>query len=420
MFFPRRLMPLTPKKNAPDSSEGTVDANDFNRIDEETRAIQANLGGAVLPPGPVYEAQVDPNSASNADEGMLLNTDSAGNVLSLIARLIDKANNFASRGILVSSGYANSGQRIIFPEEARATFLTYLPLKSDSTITVSSTDGFPDSGIISILNDATPAFLNGAAIAEYKAGGATNVEWIRYSSKSSTQFMGCQRGYHGTTVGPHQGYFGTLDQSSDVSRNLGDHCVPLPDEVVYCSRRYPAWRSKRSYFYPALNIKGSLVEMTRRFRLLAGKMTLSAQFLGAAQLALVKTQATTLGILQTRTDGSLFLQSATPAYAAVQQLSWSEASAIMTALLAAGYASMVSGENDLVVPQLAIPVFAGKMGVQNYVAGSAIMSQNSVMVVQTADARLYLASLPTMTLAEGVAGYETMFVASPATQEESA
>ena len=49
-----------------------------------------------------------------------------------------------------------------------------------------------------------------------------------------------------------------------------------------------------------------------------------------------------------------------------------------------------------------------------------LVKQNSVMVVQTADARLYLATLPTMTLAEGVAGYETMFVASPATQEESA
>jgi hypothetical protein len=175
-FFPEDLMPLTPKEDAPGTTppDNPVRAEDYNRHDEEIRAIQEFL--------------------LERDEGTLNER---------VLDLVDTANAIlrgdASRTL---SGYALSGMRPRFPR-AKFSFLKSSLAKSDTTIVVDSTEGFPDEGLLTILNDVNPEGVDEGI--EETPIGLSNIEWIRYAGKTSDSFLNCERGYLTTSIGSHAG-----------------------------------------------------------------------------------------------------------------------------------------------------------------------------------------------------------------------
>jgi len=181
-------MPTIAKKDA--SNVGSITAEDYKILSDEIIAIETFLG-------------TNSKKASDTDTTNILNNvlDSS-NIIPVTNMLVDQINTFTTSGISTSSGSVHSGQRIIFPETSSATFLTKAPEPKDKAIKVSSTIGFPDSGIITILND----FDTNQQI--------TPIEWIKYSGKTSTEFLNCERGYLGTTIGSHNGAISTNAQVS--------------------------------------------------------------------------------------------------------------------------------------------------------------------------------------------------------------
>lgn len=176
-FFPDELMPLTPKEDAPGTipPANPIGAADYNRHDEELRAIQEFL--------------------LEKDEGALRER-----VLALANTANSILRGGASRTL---SGYALSGTRPRF-SNTKFSFLKGALGQSDTTVVVDSTDGFPDEGLLTVLNDVNP---EGVAenIGLVTPEGLTTVEWIRYSGKTSDSFLNCERGYLDTSVGTHAG-----------------------------------------------------------------------------------------------------------------------------------------------------------------------------------------------------------------------
>ena len=134
-YFPNRLMPLTPKEDSPLKSDldsnVKITAARYNLHDQELRAIEQFLGvkGGFQGLGVSSKAlpdlkTFDSTASQNFGDAPFLDL-SSGDILSLIAQLVDVVNNMTDfKGQGSSSGYLHSGQRIIFPENAHATFLT--------------------------------------------------------------------------------------------------------------------------------------------------------------------------------------------------------------------------------------------------------------------------------------------------------
>jgi hypothetical protein len=341
-YFPKKIMPTIVKKNA--SNVGSITADDYKTLSDEIIAIENFLG-------------TNDKTASDADTTNILNNvlDSS-NIIPVTNMLVDQINTFTTSGISTSSGCVHSGQRLIFPETSSATFLTKAPETKDKAIKVSSTIGFPDSGIITILND----FDSNQQI--------TPMEWIKYSGKTSTEFLNCERGYLGTTIGSHNGVLSNNTQStapqSTSQYNQLDQAVTLPLGYRILNRRYPTWRYKKVLSFKEFRLVGTFVEMTRNIRLNPEEFDLTPRGLGD-NYTTITTAANTLGILATRADGKQILLSTDPTFQALHQLTWTEAKDFVTALETLDIITVLKNPGDWTVGvKPFIPVFDGQVSVE--------------------------------------------------------
>lgn len=343
-FFPKSIMPNISKKNA-GSIVGTILAEGFNLHTDEIIAIEQFLG---------LEA------ATEADVNALLGGRVDPQNIIGILRLLSETTNLFSEGVLATSGQVHNGQRMIFPEGATTTFLQKPPATSDKIISVISTIGFPDSGVISILNDIDVPVAGRES--------STTVEIIRYGSKSSTEFTNCERGIDGTTKGPHSGSFLPLNTASPGASNLLDQCRTLPMGLKICNRRYPGWRFRVRFFFPAFGLVGTYVEVVRAIRRDPLAFSLSQAALGVNFDEIVAV-ADDQGILATGTGGILILRSMDSEKLALSELTWAEASGFVDALIEASIVVQLNQPaNWKVGPTPFIPVFQGRMDVQHSVA----------------------------------------------------
>jgi hypothetical protein len=193
-YFPDKIMPSVVKKDA--ANVGSILAEDYETLSNEIIAIENFLG-------------TTSTKASDVDIKNIMNNElNSSNIIPVINLLVDQMNTFTRDGISTSSGYVNGDQRIIFPETSQATFLTKAPETKDKSIKVVSTIGFPDSGIITVLND----YDSNQQI--------TPMEWIKYSGKTSTEFLNCERGYLGTTAGAHNGTISGVNTTTVIEGNM--------------------------------------------------------------------------------------------------------------------------------------------------------------------------------------------------------
>jgi len=329
-YFPEQIMIDVQKADiqADEDMESLVPTNpilaeDYYVLADEIIAIENFLGV---------------NQATQNDQGNLLNLNPATqNVLSMVRQLVAGLNALTSNGVLTSSGYANEQQRIIFPEDAWATFLASPPAFSDTSISVLSTSGFPQSGTISILNDCNVSL-------------GTTVEWITYSGLTPTQFLNCKRGALGTTVGTHGGaYLMVPTGPNPDNSNLEDQCSaaayypPLavalgPNKL--CEYRYPSWRFKYEYSISELGLSGSLVDIAAQIMANPG-ISLPSDLVAAAA---------SNGVLSYDNSGTPILS---------PSATWTQAYAFASevAYVQAGPGDWIVGGSPLV------PVFAGMLSI---------------------------------------------------------
>lgn len=421
-------MPLTPKEDSPTASDLSsnvrITSEDYNLHDEEIVAIEQYIGttggfrGLGLGRTELPELKTFQRSASEIFGDARFLDVSGGNVFNIVAQLVDIVNNVTEfRGQGSISGYVHSGQRIILPEQAQATFLTATPNPSDTVINVQSTEGFPSSGVISILNDVQQATKTSGQFRQTVAGGVSMVEWIRYSGKTGTQFINCERGYLNTARGPHSASFDS-PRETNFNRNRKDFCVLLDSiETQVCSRQFPAWRQRRRFRIPFFGIQGfkrDLVIFIRRygayFPLDAGKDPSTAN--------IVIKVASDQGILTYR-DGTPFLQSQTLANRQKGLIGFAEAYDYIDALIDAGAATEEASKDNFVVGT--VPVLMGRLGVNYALSAITRVSTyniDAIQLVQTADARVYTFLVDyanrDRTL-QAIANYNAYFVNAPMT-----
>lgn len=410
-YFPDRLMPLTPKQNSPAASDlGSpvrITADDYNLHDEEIRAIEEFLGGVVgfrglgvpdtLPDLKVFPGGRDPQARSaTADQAPqssdVLLDPAQGNIFNVVAQMIDILGSLTEfRGQGSSSGYVHSGQRMILPETAHATFLTTEPGDLDTAIGVASTEGFPSEGVISILNDVQQAEKSRGNRSDFQqniASGTTTVEWIRYSGKTATSFLNCERGFLGTHAGPHAGTFGA-PRDSRFNRNRRDFCTFLDGiQLDVCGREWPWWRQRRRFSMPFFGVSGFLRDLKVFIRRFGPSFPLdSGRDPSAATVVL--DAARDLGLLATR-SGTPFLQSKFQASRDRGILRWGEASSFVEALRDEGAVTEETIPEDFVVGN--IPVFLGRLAVKHDLAAITRVTRlnmDAVAIVQSADARVF-------------------------------
>lgn len=405
-YFPNSLMPLTPKVDSPIGSDFSsnvrITAADYNLHDEEIRAIEEYLGqvggfnGLGLPKEEPPELKIFQRKAGDAPAGGdgaagFLDI-SEGNIFDVIAQIVDLVNNVTEfRGQGSISGYVHSGQLMTFPENAHATFLSAIPSEFDTTINVFSTDGFPNQGVISILNDvqqATKIAGNRSDFQQTVVGGVDTVEWIRYSGKNATQFLNCERGYLNTTKGPHIGQFNNVRQSR-FNRNRRDFCTFIDGvEVQICQRQFPAWRQRRRFAIPFYGIRGfkrDLINFIRRFGTrfaLNGGRDPSV----ANDIILI---ADSQGILERR-RGVPYLRSKSQSNRNKDLIGFVEAKTFVNALIDAGIGVEETPPDEFDVG--VIPVFMGRLGVSHSVAAITrvtTLNIDAMQIIQTADGRLF-------------------------------
>ena len=416
-YFPRATMPLTEKKNAPGSigAYGRVRilADEYNMHDQEILAIEQYLGTNAS--YPVAGSRTVP---ANLPQGQ--NNDTLFNS---VARLVDNLNAFSdpAAGANCSSGFVVSGKRPIMPPPTQATFLSDNIVADGSSVPVSSVVGFPKQGIISIPNPMILAVLsNGTWVWQ---GDVTTMEWIKYSDIKGNSFTGCQRGYLGTTAKSHSWANASgVDDKKNIRDYTGDVTPPEASSPNYPTRRNPAWKTKSTYDFPLLNMSGDLVILTWRLARQAKWLRVPNQ---PSQPDSVNFAAVAngLGILATRSDGTYYLVSTVPAYAALGELSWSEASSLVTGLIADSVIVLKASPNDQIWPLHCVPVYQGKLGLQysSIWLGAGAESSNGylgdVQLTQTSEGNLHCFTNSTDSSGlVSVVGYQAFVVASPAPQ----
>ena len=399
-YFRNTILPPADKKNVAGFSgfSGAMLAEDYNLHNEELRAIETFLGS-----GDPTDDQVETTkSLSPLSE----------NVLNTPAYLARAFNRLISNSIACTSGTIHSGRRIVFPYEARATFLLQPALASARTIKVVSTEGFPTIGIVSILHDVPIS-------SEYTA-----VEWIAYNGKTDTEFLNCRHGDSGTTVANH----GTVTESTD--RLNAQTCQALNVCAVAYDSRYPAWRNKDIYVFTEFGLEDDLVSMKKEIRQSPESYVLTKQLLGSNYDMILRT-ASSGGILSADSAGRPVLRSADTTYAAVGELSWQEASDFVDSLVNSNSAAtrmpviriLKSGSEWNVGNPTYIPVFGGRMSV-SYSLAAATLSPSSATtfktflqapsIYQSADGTVRLTMSQTTAgmakIIQGVINYKTFFV----------
>ena len=390
-YFPSRLMPKTTKANAPgaEPSSLTVVAADYNRHDEEIRAIQEFMGttGGSLFAGrsnedlPALRVLSSEDSQTQSSQ-VVSRSSQSSDLTERVNDLIDKVNNFTEfAGNSNSSGFIHSGQKIVMPEQVGTTFLRTIPSASDGTISVESTVGFPQSGTLTILNDVQRSVSSSSS-------SVTFAEWIRYTNKTSTEFLGCTRGYLGTTKGPHSGSIVQPRETTTFGKNRRDLCVLLDGvEVSVCQREWPAWRQRRRFRIPFFGVGGFRRDLVNYLRKFGPRVPLTSQdqTLAATVVGVARDQ----GILTTR-NGVPFLRSNSLSNVRRLQLGWAEAETYLDGLEAAGAVEDETVPNDFEVGK--IPVFAGRVGVNYSLAAITRVgtrNMDEIQIVQSADGRVF-------------------------------
>ena len=389
-YFPKAILPGSDKKNIVGFSgadlSGTILADDYNEHNGEIQAIETFLGTE----SPTSDQVGEMSSLSAASQNMLGMASYLANALSRLSACC-------------SSGSVHSGRRISFPYGARAAFLMQ-PLDTGSkTISVSSTDGFPTTGVVSILNDTFSATAQNA------------VEWISYGGKTGDQFLGCLRGDFGTVAGDHGSPVPTPGTLNDEA------CQPLSVAATACDARYQAWATRNLYSFAEFGLADDLVPMKRNVRLRPGSYSLSPETLGPNYDSILKA-ARDAGILSTSPLGEPVLKSANAGYAALGQLAWLEASGFVDSLVSAGVVALLkAGAQWDVGNSPFVPVFGGRMGV-SYSIAAATLSPSSAssrtflqdpVVSQTADGTVTMAMRTATTkMIQGIIQYKTFFVSS--------
>lgn len=373
-YFPLRILPEFRKLDASGSSgfSGSINASDYNFLADEIVAIERFLG-------------TEP--ATTDDEVSILNKNpDSKNLIGVLRRLVDGLNSFVSKGLLESSGYVHDGQRMLFPDAAWATFLKTTPAATDRVISVDSTAGFPESGVLTILND-----LDASA-----AKTSSTVEWIRYNGKSGSQFLNCERGYLGTTIGSHTGSL-KIAKDKGGSKNELDQCLTLPIGLTLCNRRYPSWRFKQQYASLPLGLFGSLIEIKRQLRRAPGDILVTPTALGESYETFIEV-AESVGVLADGPGGNKILQSADLVFQANKQLTWQEASDLVDGLIEEELATLVKTPTDWNVNKNPyIPVFQGRLAVSHSVAALTMNPVGTVPVTTTTTTTTPTPTTPTPT-----------------------
>ena len=388
-------MPLTPKDNSP-SSSGTVssnvriDASSYNLHDEEIRAIEEYLGAKN--PSSILGIPKQTNADRGSTDGSSTGQDFNSGLLGTVKDLTSNLNSFVADSIQTSSGIISSGTQMIFPEDTTMTYLSSSPGPNDNTISVASTAGFPDSGIISILNDVEQAIFNESTRGwdRANADGITTVEWIKYSGKSSTSFLNCQRSFMGTLAGSHGGNVGVSRQTiNDEVKNIRDMQTFIPTGPILFNRRNMAWRNRSYYRLPILSLTGTLGSLEYSIRTRAGNFSVSQGY-AADQLQKFINAANSNGILGIRSSGTYYLKSANPSYAATGSLTSTEANGFLTSCLGLSLAFIETSPDGFDWPQTSVPVFLGRVGLTTgFASGNTTIRSDGIFVIQGADGVLW-------------------------------
>lgn len=339
-FYPNSIMPYFKKESI--NSNGTILADDWNKLALEIIAIEQYLGNF---------------------NGFIDITKENENINTKIEDLLSKLNNFAFEGATSISGCIYSGEKIAFPENVEVAFLSKSLYPNDTTIYVNSTDGFPDAGMITLLNKMQ------------STSGGTWVEYIKYSSKTNNSFLNCSRGYLDTTKTKHTvwsayntGNYDAMDFA--VENNTLTSCIMLPIGNKLCSRLYPGYRNKIYYSLDDFNITGTLLDIIRKIRKNPMAYTLTDNLKPYVN--------TDIGI---RSDGTEYMVSKDANYAAINELTWAEADAFVRGIVCTD-TNITNNEdcNDvirkIIAPEEwsvgAVPVFNGKISI-NYGLGSIVI-----------------------------------------------
>lgn len=194
-FFPSRVLPKSLRKetsNEVDNSPLIYNARDYNIHHREIRSIEESLLGA----------------------------SSGGGIINLVSTVNDLMSDILNGGLLAQyCGTIQAGGQISIPSKVTNTKTVGAVGSSDSTINVSSTEGFPDSGVLTkfnglgvqewCTNNIAPSggacSVGAIKFLEYDKfhGGATQrtfQETITYTSKTDTAFLNCTRGVNSTTA----------------------------------------------------------------------------------------------------------------------------------------------------------------------------------------------------------------------------
>jgi len=412
-YFPSSIMPLTPKQNATGIFPvgNAITASEFNLLDEELQAIQTYLlgQGTVLP------------DFSKRVKNLTLETNQVA--------LRQSVSN-------VVSGYCISGMRVRLPETS-CTWLTKLPEPTDKEITVNSTNGFPSTGVISIINDVDQ-IQKGEDITWIRnsESGVTTVEWIKYNGKTSDTFLDCERGYMSTYPSTHSGYYTGNANATDIV-NLRDHCpvIPLKTMKKICQRRIN--RPYVSNYFPLFGYNGTTEDMMRRlmFDGASFKFYPDNPYLEGMRKAFSAVEASAEGVLSYgiwREQWSYnsqnvlaleyaFLQSEDYSYSLQGMLTGLEAYAFINTALQYGNI-FTSSMVQINWPENGIPVFNGRLDLSvgfaewtynNMPEGSDYMSPEAPRIVIYADGTVagYLDKFGTFSdVAQSVIGYSAKMI----------
>jgi hypothetical protein len=357
-YFPYKLMPLTPKQtpqNAdPTSNRIRITAEQYNMHDEEILALEQYIG--------TYDKTGHLRRVTGTTD---INT--IAGVMGNLANLVEQINMICVDGITLSSGYAQCGQVITFPENATVTYLSDNISKTDSSIGVFSTAGFPQKGVLSIINDVRQGIYNNDGTwSSTTPLGTSNVEWIKYDGKTPKTFLNCQRGYLGTTSGTHTGEIENFGTPKSGERNFQDQCMSIPSlDSQICQYRYQGWRNTFMYSCPIIGIYGTQEYIEDYIRLQPSAIRIMP---GTPAASIFIATASQLNILGTRSDGSVYLSSADGNYRSLEQLSPKEAYSWIQLAIQKNIVQLKKKPSDLLWPDGAVPVFSGKLGVQFAIA----------------------------------------------------
>jgi hypothetical protein len=225
-FFPNQVMPKRLRRETSkevDDSPLVYNARDYNIHHREIRSLQQFLVGVANQSGSDDTEVVTGGGSSGPSSDTSGGGEESGGIslISVLNRFVQVLDQTLNRGLMgqYAATVQTGGSIVIPPTVVRTTVGDLGTL--DTTVVVPSTEGFPASGIITKFNALNtvelctsglpPGAGSRCAVGSLKMVGyegllpsgdshATNQEFIRYTSKTATSFLGCTRSANGTTA----------------------------------------------------------------------------------------------------------------------------------------------------------------------------------------------------------------------------